>query len=92
MSTPSPRPRLSPPDDEDFAELARGVHALWLRDRLAAALDALPADARRAVLLRYVESWEVEVVAEDLGVPPATVRVLCRHALAALRAELRGAS
>jgi DNA-directed RNA polymerase specialized sigma24 family protein len=101
VSAPSPRPRFSPPDDEDFAELARGVHTLWLRDRWAAALDALPGDARRAILLRYVESWEnwenwenwgIEVVAEDLGVRPGVVRTLCRRARAVLRAELRGAS
>lgn len=80
-----------PPDNEDFDAVARGAQALWLRDRLGAALDRLDDLPRQIVWLRVVEGWEIEVIAEDLGIPPGRVRVLGRQGLAALRADLRGA-
>lgn len=81
-----------PPDDDDFDEVARGAQALWLRDRLGSALDRLDDLPRQIVWLRVVEGWEIEVIAEDLGIPPGRVRALGRQGLAALRADLRGAS
>lgn len=81
-----------PPGEDDFEEVARGAHALWLRDRLGSALDRLDDLPRQIVWLRVVEGWEIEVIAEDLGIPPGRVRALGRRGLAALRADLRGAS
>jgi DNA-directed RNA polymerase specialized sigma24 family protein len=62
---------------------------LWLRTRLEDALDRLDDLPRRVVWLRVVEGWEVEVIADDLGIPPGEVRALGRRGLAALRADLR---
>lgn len=83
---------IPPPDADDFEEVARGAQALWLRDRLGSALDRLDDLPRQVVWLRVVEGWEIEVIAEDLGIPPGRVRRLGRQGLAALRADLRGAS
>lgn len=82
------RPRFVPPDREDFAALEAEVHRGWLRERLAAALDRLPPDARRAFVLHVVDGWEVEVVAADLGRTPGEVRALCGHARRTLRGDL----
>lgn len=86
------RAARTPPDDDDFEEVARGAQVLWLRDRLGAALDRLDDLPRQIVWLRVVEGWEIEVIADDLGIPPGRVRALGRIGLAALRADLRGAS
>ncbi len=83
--------RWTPPDADDFEDVARGAQALWLRDRLTSALDGLDDLPRQVVWLRVVEGWEIEVIAEDLGISPGRVRALGRRALAALRADLRGA-
>lgn len=68
-----------PPTAALAADLAR---------RLAAALDALPAPMRAAIVLRHVAGLPVAEVAEALGRPEATVRSDTHRGLERLRAIL----
>jgi RNA polymerase sigma-70 factor, ECF subfamily len=72
-----------PWDDPD-----RRLHALEARDRLRAAIGALP-DTQQAVLtLRDVEGLEAEEVCELLDLSPGNQRVILHRARARVRAEL----
>jgi len=80
-------------------ELVEGEHprvpdaadATAIRDALAQALDALPADERLAVTLRYQADLTVPVIAVVLGIPEGTVKSRLHHALARLRLVLEEA-
>lgn len=52
------------------------------------AVNSLPNDQRTVVVLRLVEDWSVEEVAEALGVPSGTVKSRLSRALDKLREEL----
>ena len=58
------------------------------RRELLAAIEALPEDYRRVVLLYYYEDVTYREVAELLGVSTATVNVRLTKARALLRAKL----
>ncbi|MGH2516882.1 MAG: RNA polymerase sigma factor [Ktedonobacterales bacterium] len=60
--------------------------ALDLRE----AINALDADLRVAVILRYYAQMDATEIGAALGVPPATIRGRVRRALFALRARLSG--
>lgn len=67
------------PESEDFEparELARGE----LRDALTRAIDALPEDARRTLLLREVDGLSYAEIATSLGIPKGTVMSRLHHA------------
>lgn len=52
------------------------------------AVNSLPSDQRTVVLLRLVEDWSVDEVAEALDVPSGTVKSRLSRALDRLREEL----
>ncbi|MFF5071428.1 SigE family RNA polymerase sigma factor [Micromonospora olivasterospora] len=58
------------------------------RVALAAALRALPADQRRAVVLFYIAELSVNEIAEDCGVAPGTVKSWLHRARTTLAARL----
>jgi RNA polymerase sigma-70 factor (ECF subfamily) len=62
-----------------------------LRDRLLAALAQLPEDRREVVLLHDLEGWTHREIAEQMKLPPGTVRSHLHHARRRLR-ELLGPS
>jgi RNA polymerase sigma-70 factor (ECF subfamily) len=55
-----------------------------------ALIGTLPADQAEAVMLRTVSGLPVSVVAEIMGRPPGTVRVLCHRGLRRLARTLEG--
>ena len=57
------------------------------RRSLVAAVDTLPADLRRVVLLRYYDGLPPRAIARELGVPVAVVWRQQQRALALLRAR-----
>ncbi len=61
------------------------------RRSLVAAVDALPADLRTVVLLRYYEGLPPRAIARELGLPVPVVWRRQQSALALLRARLDGA-
>ena len=61
---------------EPARELARGE----LRDALTKAIDALPDDAKRTLLLREVDGLSYAEIAESLGIPKGTVMSRLHHA------------
>jgi RNA polymerase sigma-70 factor (ECF subfamily) len=61
----------------------------WRRHRLAEALDALPAEQRRALELAYYDGLTYKQVAITLGIPEGTAKSRLRLAMARLR-ELLG--
>lgn len=80
-------PDTLPVDEPDPADLA---HRALLRDRIDRGLEALPAMQRACVRLCDVEGFDVNEVAEMLGVAGATVRTHRHRARAALRHALQG--
>jgi RNA polymerase sigma-70 factor, ECF subfamily len=73
-----------PTEAGDFRDL---IHT---RDELARAFVLLSADDRIALVLRFWADLSIEAIAERLGIPPGTVKSRLHHALARLRAGLRG--
>jgi RNA polymerase sigma-70 factor (ECF subfamily) len=61
---------------EPARELLRGE----LREALAKAIDALPDDARRTLLLREVDGLSYAEIAESLSIPKGTVMSRLHHA------------
>jgi RNA polymerase sigma-70 factor (ECF subfamily) len=61
---------------EPARELLRGE----LREALAKAIDALPEDARRTLLLREVDGLSYAEIAESLSIPKGTVMSRLHHA------------
>jgi RNA polymerase sigma-70 factor (ECF subfamily) len=57
-------------------------------ERVAAAVMALPAGQREAMVLRYYQSLSLSEIAEALGVPLGTVKSRLHLGLRRLRAEL----
>lgn len=79
---------------EDAAEIADGVDlesAAVVRDELAAAwraVDRLPADRRRAIVLRFVDEMTTAEIAGVLGRSEGAVRVLIHRALRTVARQL----
>lgn len=57
-------------------------------DQLSRALQALPADYRHALHLRYYAQLSIEQMADELRVPAATVKTRLHRGLGLLRADL----
>jgi RNA polymerase sigma factor (sigma-70 family) len=66
------------------------VEARELWSLVESALDVLPVEQRRAVLLHYVDGLSCEEIAALLGEPAGTVRVRLHRARARLRVRLSG--
>jgi RNA polymerase sigma-70 factor, ECF subfamily len=77
-------------DREDGPEAAvvEAAASAWGRDRLAAALRALPPDQRRAVQLAYYDGLTYKQVASVLAIPEGTAKSRLRLAIARLRTLL----
>ena len=70
-----------------------GARGAVVRDEAAAAWRAvgrLPADRRRAIVLRFVEEMSTAEIAGVLGRSEGAVRVLIHRALRTVARELRG--
>ena len=68
-------------------ELERGE----LREALAKAIETLPDDAKRTLLLREVDGLSYAEIAESLGIPKGTVMSRLHHARRRVRALLEEA-
>lgn len=77
---PLPAPQPVAPEDDDFE--ARG--------RLFRLVDALPADQRRVVTLRFAEHRSIREIAAGLGRSEGAVKQLQLRALTTLRRQLGG--
>ncbi len=67
------------------------AHANLERERVLGALQGLPEEQRRVVMLSYYEGYSHSEIAEKLGQPLGTVKTRLRLALQKLRATLGGA-
>ena len=76
----SPRNPHDVPEERLLAGEARG--------RIAAAIEALPANQRAVITLRDVDGFDAEEACEILGVSEANQRVLLHRARAKVRAAL----
>lgn len=75
------------PDDVDTWELARqSVEG----EQVRAALDRLPADQRRSVVMAYFDGYTHDEIARRMGVPLGTVKGRLRIGLQKMRGYLRG--
>jgi RNA polymerase sigma-70 factor (ECF subfamily) len=83
-------------EDSDLAEMAgsdedtlvRTVVAAELRQQVRAALGALPAEQRQAVVMHHLEGMPVAEIAQAMGVRPGTVMSRLARAREALRGRL----
>jgi RNA polymerase sigma-70 factor (ECF subfamily) len=75
---------IAAPDDPAQAAIARDE-----AERVWRAVEQLPEERRRAVLLRFVEEMSAAEIGEILGRSEGSVRVLIHRALRAVGAELR---
>ncbi len=66
-------------------EPARDLERSELRDALTKAIDALPNDARRTLVLREVDGLSYAEIAESLGIPKGTVMSRLHHARRRMR-------
>lgn len=85
------------PRDDAAESLADDAPALWeqladdeLRARVNAALNDLPAPYQTAIILRYVEEFSYDEIAQALNLPLNTVRTHLRRAKQRLRVMLEG--
>lgn len=60
-----------------------------IRDRVAAAIDSLPADQREVFVMRQFGGLSFKQIGEAVGAPENTVKSRMRYALEKLRGELR---
>ncbi|CAN5227035.1 hypothetical protein BH24PSE1_BH24PSE1_04980 [soil metagenome] len=67
-----------------------GADSTLDQQRLASAMEALPADQRSAVALFYLEEMSVAQVAVALEIPAGTVKTRLLHARRKLRLALEG--
>ncbi len=72
------------PIGQPAGELERGE----LREALAKAIEALPEEAKRTLLLREVDGLSYAEIAESLGIPKGTVMSRLHHARRKVRALL----
>jgi RNA polymerase sigma-70 factor (ECF subfamily) len=80
---------IPPPEAADPAAPAdERLDAAWLRQRVLAAVAALPEDQRMVIALREWEGLDYEDIAHVAAVPVGTVRSRLARARVALRAAL----
>lgn len=77
---PPPAPEHLTPENDDFEA----------RARLFRSVDALPADQRRVVTLRFAEHRSIREIAAELGRSEGAVKQLQLRALTTLRRRLGG--
>lgn len=73
-------PGAPAPEDDGVFEPARELARGELRDALTKAIDALPDDAKRTLLLREVDGLSYAEIAKSLGIPKGTVMSRLHHA------------
>jgi RNA polymerase sigma-70 factor, ECF subfamily len=73
---------------DESPELAASERAEELTDQTSAAIAALPADQRAAVVMRYLLEFTPGEIAEILGLPRGTVNSRLRRGLDSLASEL----
>ena len=76
---------LREPDDPVDDRVADAEAAAWCRDRLTAALEALPPDQRAAVTLVYLQRHTFKEAADILGIPEGTAKSRVRLGVARVR-------
>jgi len=87
----SPPPPLELKDNikaEENVSPERQVDSRMDRDRMRLALHRLPSDQRQVIMLRFIEGWEFEQIAQALQKPAGTIRVLQHRGLEILRKML----
>ncbi len=72
----------------DVGSPTRELERKELRELMARAIEALPADARRTFVLREVDGLSYAEIAESLGIPKGTVMSRLHHARRRVRAAL----
>jgi len=72
----------------DLAEPAAALERGEVREALTRAIEALPEDARRTLLLREVDGLSYGEIAESLGIPKGTVMSRLHHARRRVREML----
>ena len=77
--------------DEDYERVDEADRARSMAPALADAVDALPAEQRRALQLRVIEQLPYEEVAGRMGCSQNAARLKVSRALRALTVSLRGA-
>ena len=78
--------------EAEHPRIADAAEATGVRDALERALDALGADERLIVILRFHADLTVPAIAAAVGVPEGTVKSRLHHALGRLRVALEEAS
>ncbi len=73
------------PERQQWSGPARELERAELREAIRRAIDELPEDARRTLLLREVDGLSYAEIAESLGVPKGTVMSRLHHARRRLR-------
>ena len=76
------------PVGTELADPARAYHRGQLREALAAAIESLPEDARRTLVLREVDGLSYEEIAEALQIPKGTVMSRLHYARKRVRDTL----
>ena len=76
---------VRPEDLQIAAEQPDGTRAM-----LTAAVMNLPRKYMEAVILRYVQGYDIQETAEILGITPSAVSRRCRKACIRLKSELEG--
>jgi RNA polymerase sigma-70 factor (ECF subfamily) len=65
------------------------VESIELGERIKAAIDGLPVDYRRVILLRHIEEMTYEEIVEVTGLPVGTVKTLLFRGRRMLRRKLQ---
>ena len=71
-----------------LADPAEAYHRAQLREALAAAIESLPEDARRTLVLREVDGLSYQEIAEALEIPKGTVMSRLHYARKRVRETL----
>lgn len=64
------------------------AEASWTREKVRAALDAVPEDQREALVLMYLQGYSVSEIEELTGASASAVKMRLKRGRDALRAEL----
>jgi len=81
-------PTLGEQTADGKASVERAVVSLEIRERVAAAIDALPEEQREVFLMREVSNLPFKEIAEIVGVSENTVKSRMRYALERLQQAL----
>ena len=76
------------PAGTELADPARAYHHTQLRLALAAAIESLPEDARRTLVLREVDGLSYQEIAKALAIPKGTVMSRLHYARRRVRETL----